>query len=77
MATDDHLIDKRIVKRSLASGKVEQYELDELLANLPDVSANILGPEGSEDDVPSEESADDATASEQAPDSPAQQPEGG
>ena len=49
MALPDHLIDKRIVQRSLASGKLDAEQYKQMLESLPDLSSQVAA-EAAEDD---------------------------
>ena len=45
MATDELLVDKRIVDRNLSSGKLDQAEYKARLEALPDLANNVHRPE--------------------------------
>jgi len=41
MVLDDHLIDKRVVRRHLERGRIDAAEYQGLLAALPDLTHNV------------------------------------
>jgi hypothetical protein len=49
MATDELLVDKRIVDRNLASGKLDQADYKARLEALPDLVDNVHRPEDDAD----------------------------